>query len=74
MTAPSWTFTPILNQLSTGNLWFVTQITYSFDFIAGAGTTNVEFGYTTTRIDFAHSYCRVWFNSTENVLFNPTIG
>lgn len=30
MAAPNWTLTQILNQLNTGNLWFGTQLTYSF--------------------------------------------
>jgi serralysin len=119
MAAPNWTLNQILNQLNTGNLWFGTQITYSFpttstlmytnggegggfqpltgnqitmatyalagwddlitlDFVQSAGVTDIEFGYTSTGIGFAHAYYptngSVWFNSTENVLFNPTIG
>ena len=50
----------------------------SLDFMRGAGTTNIEFGYSTTGINFAHAYYpgngSVWFNSNQNILFNPTLG
>ena len=50
----------------------------TLDFVLGAGSTGIEFGYTTSGIDFAHAYYpgngSVWFNAGENILFNPTIG
>jgi serralysin len=44
----------------------------------GTGKTNIEFGNTTTGIDYAHAYFpttgSVWFNSDYNGLKNPEIG
>lgn len=50
----------------------------SLDFVRSTGFTNIEFGYTTTGIGFAHAYYptngSVWFNTGRNELFNPTLG
>jgi serralysin len=48
------------------------------DFLKTTGFTNIEFGYTTTGIGFAHAYypsnSSVWFNGTKDLLTDPTIG
>lgn len=49
------------------------------NFVQGAaGTTYIEFGYTTSNIGFAHAYYpeigSAWFNSTEPDLITPVIG
>lgn len=48
------------------------------DFVAATGLTDIEFGYTTTGIGFAHAYYpstgSVWFNGTKAELAQPTIG
>ena len=49
------------------------------NFVQGtAGTTHIEFGYTTSNIGFAHAYYpeigSAWFNSTESDLITPLIG
>lgn len=50
----------------------------SADFVHGAGFTDLEFGYTTTGIGYAHAYYpdtgSVWFNAGESTLFNPVLG
>jgi Ca2+-binding RTX toxin-like protein len=48
------------------------------DFVRGTGFTDIEFGYTTTGIDFAHAYYpgvgSAWFNANDSRLTNPTLG
>lgn len=42
------------------------------------GSTNIEFGYTSTSIGYAHAYFpdigSAWFNVTESDLVNPVVG
>ncbi|NRF70348.1 Ig-like domain-containing protein [Aquincola sp. S2] len=44
----------------------------------GSGSTNIEFGYTSTDIGYAHAYLptlgSVWFNVTESDLVSPVVG
>jgi len=46
--------------------------------VVGTGATNIEFGYTTTDIGYAHAYFpdigSVWFNASEPDLVSPVIG
>lgn len=48
------------------------------DFVRATGFTDIEFGYTTTGIDFAHAYYptngSAWFNANDTRLTNPTSG
>jgi len=48
------------------------------DFIRGTGFTDIEFGYGTTGVAFAHAYYpavgSVWFNANDARLTNPTLG
>jgi serralysin len=43
-----------------------------------AGSTNIEFGYTSTGIGYAHAYYptvgSAWFNANEPTLVNPSLG
>jgi serralysin len=50
----------------------------NLDFVRGTGFTDIEFGYTTTGINFAHAYYptngSAWFNANDARLTNPTLG
>lgn len=120
MALSSWSDAQIIDQLSSGQYWRSSVITYAFptsasDIYATASekvgfipvnpteqallvsalqtwddlispffgvtnvsSSNIEFGYTSSSSDFAHTYFpfagSVWFNNRYSELTNPTVG